>query len=196
MSDLFFDTIEQLEPSLRNGLIEVCEETVVQKIRQLPRSPFDLSVDVDISNDPADAAKSFDAFFEREGKHMKIAAAYTEMNGFYINPQLWFCDFFAYNSYGGHHDYDWLAHWQSNAHPRFPIRGMEALQAVYASDAWRNDLFRNAADMSSLLVVIKFQKFVKRAARQMKLLRFPLLVTAHDFDFIAEFGPEGTDSST
>jgi hypothetical protein len=40
------------------------------------------------------------------------------------------------------------------------------------------------------LVVIRFQKFIKRAAAQMKLLRFPLLVTAHDFDFIAELDGE------
>lgn len=48
--------------------------------------------------------------------------------------------------------------------------------------------------MSSLLVVIKFQKFIKCATAQMKQLRFPLLVTAHDFDFIAEFRPGNTDS--
>lgn len=66
---------------------------------------------------------------------------------------------------------------------------MEALQAVYASSTFREKSFRINADLSSLLVVIRFQKFIKRAAAQMKLRRFPLLVTAHDFDFIAEFGP-------
>ena len=189
MSDIFLQTMTQLEPSLRAGELDVCGETVVDKIRQLPRSPFDLSIEVDISNDPADMAKSFDDFFEMEAKRMTIAAAYTEMNDFDVNPRLWFCDFFAYTSYGGHGDYDWLARWQSGNFPRYPIRGLEALQAVYASSAFGEKSFRDAAYMSTLLVVIKFQKFIKRATAQMKLLRFPLLVTAHDFDFIAEFGP-------
>ncbi len=196
MVDLFFQTMEQLEPVLRAGNLEACEKTVVEKIRQLPRSPFDLSIEVDISNDPAEAAKAFDGFFETEAKRIGIAVAYTEMNGFDINPRLWFCDFFAYTSYGGHGHYDWLSDWQSENFPRYTIRGMEALQAVYASSAFGDKSFRNTADLSSLLVVIRFQKFIKRAAAQMKLLRFPLLVTAHDFDFIAEFGPGNLNPST
>jgi len=66
---------------------------------------------------------------------------------------------------------------------------MEALQAVYASDAWGNKTFEASADMSSLLIVIKFQQFLKKTAPHMQRLGFPLLVTAHDFDFIAEVGP-------
>jgi len=196
MGDLFFQAMEQLAPVLRAGDIEVCEKIVVEQLRQLRRSPFDLSIEVDISNDPADAAKAFDDFFETETKRIRIAAAYTEMNGFDINPGLWFCDFFAYTSYGGNGDYDWLSDWQSENFPRYVIRGMEALQAVYASSAFGDESLSNNAYLSSLLVVIKFQKFIKRAAAQMKLLRFPLLVTAHDFDFIAEFGPGNLNPST
>lgn len=196
MANLFFQIMEQLQPVLRTGNLEACEKTAVEKIRELHPSPVDLSIQVDISNDPADAAKAFDDFFETEAKRLVIAAAYTEMNGFDINPHLWFCDFFAYASYGGHGDYDWLSDWQSEVFPRYTIRGMEALQAVYASSAFGDESFRRSADLSGLLVVIKFQKFIKRAAAQMKLLRFPLLVSAHDFDFIAEFGPQNLNTST
>jgi hypothetical protein len=190
MSDHLFETIKRLTPSLRAGDLEACEGAVISQLRSLPRSPFHIAVDVAISNDPFDAARHFDRFFQSEALRIKIAAAYTEMNGFYINPKLWFCDLFAYTRYGGHGgDYDWLAHWQSGTFPRYPIYGMEALQAVYASDAWGNETFSASADMSSLLVVIKFQQFLRRAAPHMKHLGFPLLVSAHDFDFIAEVGP-------
>lgn len=100
MVDLFLQTMSHLEPVLRAGNLEACEKTVVEKIRQLPRSPFDLSIEVDISNDPANAAKTFDDFFGKEAERIRIAAVYTEMNGFDINSDLWFCDFFAYTSYG------------------------------------------------------------------------------------------------
>ena len=39
------------------------------------------------------------------------------------------------------------------------------------------------------MVVIKFQRFMQRAAERMNDLQFPLYVTAHDFDFIAAVGP-------
>jgi len=58
-SDLFFQTMEQLEQVLRAGDLESCEKTVVERIGQLPRSRLDLSIEADISNDPADAAKVF-----------------------------------------------------------------------------------------------------------------------------------------
>jgi hypothetical protein len=149
-----------------------------------------LSIDVNISNDPADAARSLDTFLDLQARHMKIAAAYAEMNGFYINAGLWFCDFFAYASYGGHDDYDWLSQWQSGEFPRYPILGMESLQAVYANARRGNKSDSDARNMCSLLVVIKFQLFMRKAATQMKSLCFPMLITAHDFDFIAEVVPK------
>ncbi len=190
MSDSFFEMMNRLTPSLRAGDLDACERAVIAQMQSLPLSPFHIAIDVAISNDPFDAARLFDRFFHFEGLRINIAAAYTELNGFYINPKLWFCDLFAYTTYGGHDGgYDWLAHWQSETFPRYPIHGMEALQAVYASDAWGNKTFEASADMSSLLIVIKFQQFLKKTAPHMQRLGFPLLVTAHDFDFIAEVGP-------
>ena len=147
---------DHLVPILRSGDLDACERTVVEQIRSLPRSPFDLSIEVNISNSPADAARHFDRFFQVEAQKIAIAAAYTEMNGFYINPELWYCDVFAYTAYGGHAEYDWLSDWQTEGFPRYPIRGMEVLQAVYASRAYGEKSFRDAENMSSLLVVISF----------------------------------------
>jgi len=188
MGDQFHELEEQLLPVLRSGNLEGCETAVVAKLREIPDSPFHCVIDSVISSRPFDAAAAFDLFFERESSRMTIAAAYTEMNGFYINPNRWYCDLFAYSSYGGHADHDWLCHYQSEGVTPFVIRGMEPLQAVYASSFGMKS-FEPAADLSSLLVVIKFQQFMRRAAAHMRRLQFPLLVTAHDFDFIAEFGP-------
>jgi hypothetical protein len=187
MSDLFFDTMVQLTPALRAGDLVTCERTVIERLKHLPDSPFRIAIDLAISNRPSDAARHFDLFLERERRSMPLAAAYTEMNGFDINPDRWYCDLFAYSTYGGHDDYDWLADWQSAPYDDFEINGLEQLQAVYAGPAFRDEAHRDASYMSSLLVVIKFQRFIEQAAKQMRILQFPLLVTAHDFDFIAEF---------
>jgi|SRR5579863_4293067 len=187
MTKLFDTTVERLEKVLRADDLDTCERTVIEEIAKLPASPFHIATDLSISNDPSDAAAYFDRFFEIESQRIAIAAAYTEMNGFDINTNRWFCNTFAYTTYEGHKDYDWLSDWQSGDFPSFTIRGLEPLQAVYASPAFHE--FYDVAFMISLLVVIKFQKFMKAASNKMTRLRFPLLVTAHDFDFISEIRP-------
>ena len=178
--------MERLTPDLRSGNLAACESAVTDSLLALPESPFHAAARRAISNDPTEAAAHFDQFFARESSRYAVAAAYTEMNGFDINPDRWYCDLFAYTSYGGHDDYGWLSDWQSDHFDDYTITGLEELQAVYASDAYGNDDYDDASYMSSLLVVIKFQRFMHRAAQSMQLLTFPLLTTAHDFDFIAE----------
>ena len=149
-----------------------------------------LRSNVSITNDPANAALHFDRFFDLELKRFRIGAVYTEMNGFAINPDRWFCDLFAYTADGGRDEYDWFSDWQSKRFQDYEITGLEALQRVYASEAFRAKENRTASYMSSLMVVVKFQMFMQRAASHMeKMLRFPLYVTAHDFDFFASFDP-------
>lgn len=189
MSNLFFDTMEHLTPSLRRGDLEMCEREIAKKIRALPPTPFHIVLDLSITNEPTDAARHFDRFLRAESARLPIAAAYTEMNGFDINPDLWYCDLFAYTCDGGDDDYDWLSDWQSEPFDDYTICGLEELQAVYASNAFRDESNDDASSMSSLMVVVKFQRFVRQAAHHMKQLRFPLYVTAHDFDFIAAMRP-------
>ena len=189
MSDLFFATMERLTPTLRRGDLETCEREVAKEIRALPGTPFHIVLDLSISNDPADAAAHFDRFFREEAARIEIAAAYTEMNGFDINPDRWYCDLFAYTADGGHDDYDWVSDWQSEPFEDYTITGLERLQAVYASKAFREKANHDAIYMSSLMVVVKFQRFMQRAAAHMKRLRFPLYVTAHDFEFMAAVRP-------
>lgn len=191
MPNLFFATMERLTPALRRGDLEACEQEVAKEIRVLPATPFHIVLDLSISNDPADAAVHFDRFFREESARIPIAAAYTEMNGFDINPDRWYCDLFAYTADGGHDDYDWISDWQSEQFDDYTINGLERLQDVYASKAFREKANRDASDMSSLMVVVKFQRFMRQAAVHMKQLRFPLYVTAHDFDFIAAVRPNG-----
>jgi hypothetical protein len=87
---------------------------------------------------------------------------------------------------GGHQDYDWISNWQSEDSGSIAIEGLESLQAVYASDAFRDERYSDACDVTDLLVVIRFQDLIRRAAPYMQELRFPLLATAHDYDFIYE----------
>jgi hypothetical protein len=186
MSNISFDLQHQLTTVLRAGDLVQCERIVSERLVQLPRSPFLIILDLPITTDPKELAVGFDEFFLQVGASFKIGAAYTEMNGFDINTDLWFCQPFAYKQYGGHDSYHWLSDWQGDTEGGFPIQGLEPLQEVYAGDAFRDRRFCDACSVTSLLVVIRFQDLIRRAAQNMQELRFPLLATAHDYDFIYE----------
>jgi len=187
--DLFFQTMEQLTPQLRAGDLVGCEACAGDALRALSKSPFHIAADLAITNDPTEAAKHFDDFFRAESKRFGVRAVYTEMNGFDINPDRWYCDLFAYADDGGLDDFDWLSDWQSKPCEDYTITGLEQLQAVYASKAFQDEANRDACYLSSVVVVVKFQRFIQRAAERMTALRVPLYATAHDFDFIARLLP-------
>jgi hypothetical protein len=174
---------------LRAGDLAACDRIFSSALRQLPTSPFHVVLDLAFTNNPSDVARHFDSFFHREAKRFPIAAAYTETNGFDINPNRWYFDLFAYDAYGGNDSYDWIADWQSENFPAMTLMGMEPLQRVYASPAFRQSEFRDACDVANLLVVSRFQQLLQTSAKFMTELRFPLLATAHEFDFIFETQP-------
>jgi hypothetical protein len=192
MHRLLFAMQDQLAPTLRRGDLSACEQAVVGQLTGLPGCPFHVILELEITNSPDNVAAYFDRFFINEGKRFEVQAAYTETNGFSINPDRWFFSPFAFRKYGGLDSFDWLSDWQSEDFPDMTITGLEPLQAVYASDAFRDEAHVDARDVASLLVVIKFQNLILRAAPRMKELRFPLLATAHDYDFIFEVRP-GTE---
>lgn len=188
MSNISFELQDQLAPILRAGDLAQCERVVAARLAAIPQSPFHTILNLVVTTPPTVAAEFFDEFFRQQPRD-KIKAAYTEMNGFDINTDLWFCSPFAYKRYGGHEDYDWLSDWQSEEFGHLPITGLESLQKVYASDALHDERFEDACSVTSLLVVIRFQDLIRRAAPHMQELRFPLLATAHDYDFIYEARP-------
>jgi len=186
VSKLFFQLQTELGPTLRAGDLRKCDQRIAEALRGLPISPFHIALGLHFTNPPDAVAKQFDAFFRRERDRFPIAAAYTETNGFDINPNRWYFDFFAYDTYGGTDDFDWLSDWTSDPWPNMTLTGMEALQAVYASTAFRDHSHRDASYVTSLLVVSRFQLLMAQACTFMNELRFPFLSTGHDFEYISE----------
>lgn len=190
--ELFFKTMEYLTPQLRAGDLAGCETAACDALRALPVTPFHIAADLQISSDPAEAAQHFDAFYRIESMRLTVRAVYTEMNGFDINPDCWYCDLFAYTTDGGLEDLDWLSYWQSKPCKTLTIRGLEPLQTVFASGAFRDPSNEEACYLSCIVVVAKFQRFMQLAAERMSALRVPLYVTAHDYDYIARLIPSGS----
>ncbi|PHR95539.1 MAG: hypothetical protein COA78_29930 [Blastopirellula sp.] len=183
MYDSFFKIQNELEPNLRKGDLDSCIERVINELKSIPDSPFHDAIKMVITNPVEEVAQYFDKFFETEAARFTLEAAYAETNGFNINPDLWYFDVFAFSSYGGLSDFEWLSEWQSDYFPPMQITGFEKLQEVYGSDAFHNSEFDAASSIAGLLFLIRFQELIKRASVKMKHLKFPLLATAHDYEF-------------
>ncbi len=191
MTDLFFELQDELLPVLKSGDLDRCETIAVEKLLTLARSPFHLVLDLSITNDPKDAADYVWTFIRCEEHRFPVRAVYAEMNGFFINPDMWFFEVFGYDSYGGDEDYDWLCEWQSSEYEAFRLTGLEELQQTYAANLNKFDSnFDDAADVTALLVTIKFQKLITKAYSFLSDLRIPVLSTAHDLDFIHVISPK------
>lgn len=168
----WFDIAAEATPYLLRNDYAQCEAIVKRALEAEAPSPFHLVLESEFSNDPAEVAAYFDAFFEHESKRMTVAAIYTETNGFDINPYRWYFDLFGYTSDGGLDDPEWICDWQSDKWPDCTLTGMEELQKVYDS----TKLGSEAAYLSSLLVVIKFQKLIFSARPLMKIGQIPGLL--------------------
>jgi hypothetical protein len=186
----WYDLAAELEPLLRKDALETCISRVRSELMALPESPFHIAADLKFTNSPKEVAEYFEELIEIESEHYPIQAIYTETNGFDINPDRWYLDAFTYKTYGGLEDFDWLAYWDSDDYRQLTLNGMYKLQKVYDSDAFWKNKFDKASGLSSLLVVLQAQALIKRSAELIEGLSCPLLVTAHDYDFIYEYRPK------
>ena len=175
----FAAAIEELEDRLR--------ETGVDSFRTLLGARF--------TNPPSQILAQANAFIASCGSAPPPRALYLEMNGFYINPDRWFFNFFGYEKDGtlDGDDEDWLADWQFES-PEITLTGMETVQQDYERYGQRTDgrdeRTERAEEVASLLVVSRFVQLVGQATRSGPLAaEIPLVATAHDFDILGVFRP-------
>ncbi|MBA2612734.1 MAG: hypothetical protein H0U95_12225 [Bacteroidetes bacterium] len=126
-----------------------------------------------------------DKFYKRVSDNITVKSMYCEMNGFTINPDLWFADLFAYDNYQGLTDIDWLADWKkenATIQDSFIITGLEDLQKEYEKNG-------EGSLICNFVIILLFQDLFKKAvdkARQENLpwTNIPIIVTAHDWELI------------
>lgn len=139
----------------------------------------------------ADEINKFIIFCE---KSFEVKAVYLEMNGYSINPDRWYFDLFAYDTYEKVEDDDlyWLAEWKSEDWPEITLKGMEKAQQdfdwyVYM-DGHKDDLAKEASEYAELLVECKFAKLIEQTISTGTIQKkIPILAAAHDTNYISIF---------
>jgi hypothetical protein len=178
------------------GDVPAAVEFLEQFITSREAQRFSCLPGTSFSNSKALVISEINRFVEATNAQFDVKAVYLEMNGFDINYDRWYFDFFGYTDYEpGAEETDWLCEWQSKEWPQFKLSGMEHAQEAFA---WYHGekIYRSQPELepvyeaSMLLVMTKFAAFIGSSLKSGALVRpIPIFATAHDFDSIAKYGP-------
>ena len=144
------------------------------------------------TNKPSVILSGINRFIQSCGQSFTIKAVYLEMNGFDINYNRWYFDFFGYKAYYEQDDLDWLSDWESEDWRRGTLKGLESIQAdfrwYHEQNIWQDKKYEKTYEIAILLVMTKFVALIQSALRAGPLIKpIPVLATAHDFDIIGRF---------
>jgi hypothetical protein len=185
----------KVDDFVRSGQTKAAVCFLEQGLSGCASTRFKALIGCGFSNNPKALAEEVNRFIRKCETSFPVKAVYLEMNGFDINPDRWYFDFFAYSSYTADSpDLDWLAEWDSMDWPDVTLNGLEKVQEDFGwytgqeTKGYKDTDARVAADFANLLVMCKFASLIEDAAGSGIIDKtVPILATAHDFDIVARF---------
>jgi len=178
---------------IAQGKLEEAIRDLESNLASCKSDKFKSLIGSDFANDPTMIAEKINDFISSCERDFEVRSIYLEMNGFDINPDRWYFDFFAYDTYEeDKEDLDWLSDWDSENWPDITLEGLEEIQNDfdwYCNNSGYNDvLAEEAKEYAVLLVMCKFAKLIGKVVAIGKIIKeIPILATAHEFDIIPRF---------
>jgi hypothetical protein len=160
------------------------------RLRAAPSAHYAPVASVDFTNEPGETLEALNDFITEAGIINGVEATYLEMNGFDLNVDSWYSDFFGYPVPGDlTKPYAWVSDWKSPEWPSLDLKGMEVAQEAFRTyrqrELWNDRTVDLAHKLAQLLVMAKFVRHVARATQAGPLVRpIPIFASAHDFDII------------
>lgn len=188
-----FDLAEQVDKLLFENNIDKAIELVENKLSALKKTDFHKIIGIDLKHLAESLSIYIDNFYEKAKKEIKVKAIYSEMNGFTINPDLWYIDLFAFSECGGLDDLDWLSEYEISSIESMTISGFENLQETYEkymkNERWRDVELKKACEICELLIILRLQELFKESKKiaienKLNSATIPVFVTAHDYDLV------------
>lgn len=190
-----FDLEEKLRPYIVAGNLNDAIKLVESHLSSYQDTPFPQIIGRDILLLTEDLLNYLDRFIGTLERKMNLQSLYGEMNGFYLNYDLWFVDCFGYDFIGTSDDRDWLADFEDEhaSTQRFIIKGFEDIQLLYKDHfeqgSGKIERQENAAKICDYAMILRLQELFratfKLAAEQNKSwATLPIFVTAHDYELI------------
>ena len=183
---------EQIEGCIDRGDFALAATLAESVLAQMPGTPFHKIIGRDLTNLSEDVASHIAEFYVHAKASVDVKAMYLEMNGFVVNPDMWFFAAFAFSSCGNPEDpadTDWLADYEVTPETVFEITGYEDLQDA-CKDYLKNKRFKDKVQREALeafeqIVTIRFIEMLDHAVRSAKNKNLPwkdvaVFGTAHD----------------
>jgi len=186
------DLSEMVDRKFRKSDFRGAIDSLEKALSPAPGGRFKTLIGRRFTNSSRSILSAINDFIDECGKQFDVQAVYLEMNGFDINCDRWYFDFFGYTDYHDDpDDLDWLADWQSEYYPDVTLTGLENIQRDFES--WNEDHDSNdkgAQEIAVLLVMARFVELVDSALHAGPLTKpVPVLATAHDFDIAGRWLP-------
>lgn len=184
-----FALLDELATYIEREQIQRSEQVLIKRLEKAKGDAFKDLPGLDFTNSPDDLYQRIQEFIAEMNKDFKVRAIHLEMNDFSVNPEEWFFDLFAYDTYDDEDD-EWLSDWQSPDVDPVILTGLEPIQEEFqAIGTPVPEEHEERYDIAEPLVAIKFLKLVQSVVKPgSKRFDIPVLATCHDFqDLLVRF---------
>jgi len=118
------DPWRHVEAEFRKGNIERAVKDLEGSLAAQDVDRFRNLIGAEFSNPPAEVLGAINELTDSCNRSFDLQMVYLEMNGFDINYERWYFDFFGYAQRPGDpEDLDWLCDWQSDQWPGVTLTG-------------------------------------------------------------------------
>jgi hypothetical protein len=187
------DFLEKLNNFVVQNQINEAIDTAETALSKMQTTDFHTIIGKNLLHLKEELLTYIDNFYKQAKEKIDVKAIYSEMNGFTINPDLWYLDMFAYKQCEGLDDVDWLAYFNFAADSMMTVSGFENLQTVYEdymeNEKYKDEALATACETCEYLIILRLQELfrdVQLMAKKQNLAwhSIPIFVTAHDYDLI------------
>ena len=139
-----FEFAKELDKLIIKKKIEEAIEIAEEKLETIPQSAFHKILDRGFAYQADNLVCFIEDFYVSVKEELKIKSIYVEMNGFTINPDLWYVDVFALDRKGSIDNLEWmnLKREYSTVQNEFILKGLEQVQTAFGvymkNEGWKN----------------------------------------------------------
>lgn len=160
---------------------------LTQKLQLSKDTIFSPAITDDFLNNEQELLKSLETFIQEDCVVNEIKAIYVEMNGFDINPDKWFFNFFGYKAFETDlDDLDWICEWDWESDSYVVLTGMERTQKAFETFINSPEIQNSEEENKEICLLLVLTKFINLFERTLKKSALPeqynFFYTAHDFD--------------
>ena len=194
-----FDYANRISPYAKTFDFSTAIEIIESELERIPKTDFHAVIGKTLTSQANELCEWAEKFYQDASSKNQVSALYFEMNGFDINPDLWFISGFAYKTDGGlgetYEDSEWLCYHDVSTDTDYVIKGLESVQDAYTD--WncrqsKNGLSQEqetAEEWCLLAVITRFMELMRAAhvlakETQQTWAHVPVYFTVHDYDLI------------